>query len=199
MSKLTSKITFPIILAGLFSLAVFMALNYNQLGPSFYVILLLLSIYIFSFGFAIGQNISSPIKELLKKARELSGGNLSSRVYLETKDELAELADILNKIAEELQENHIDEEIIEKTTEMKTRARTEVLNETITALEQKIRNRTSDLEKITGETKKLQDQVKEKEIEIEQFKKEISSLSLKAKKPRTTKRKIEKVKEIINE
>jgi methyl-accepting chemotaxis protein len=195
MSKFTSKITFPIILAGLFSLAVFMALNYNQLGPSFYVILLLLSIYIFSFGFAIGQNISSPIKELLKKARELSGGNLSSRVYLETKDELAELADILNKIAEELQENHIDEEIIEKTTEMKTKARTEALNETIMALEQKIRNRTNDLEKITGETKRLQDQVKEKEKEIEQFKKEINLLASKDKKPKITRRKKETISE----
>jgi methyl-accepting chemotaxis protein len=195
MSKITSKITFPIILVGLFSLAVFMALNYNQLGPSFYVILLFLSIYIFSFGFAIGQSVSSPIKELLKKAREVSGGNLSSRVYLETKDELAELADILNKIAEELQENHIDEEIIEKTTEMKTKARTEALNETIMALEQKIRNRTNDLEKITGETKRLQDQVKEKEKEIEQFKKEINLLASKDKKPKITRRKKETISE----
>jgi len=94
MSKITSKITVPIILVGLFSIIVFMALNYNQLELSFYVILLLLSVYIFSFGFAVGQNFVSPIKELLKKARELSRGNLSSRVYLRTKDELTELAEI---------------------------------------------------------------------------------------------------------
>lgn len=180
-----SKITVPIILVGLFSIAVFMALNYNQLGLSFYIILLLLSIYVFSFGFAIGQGLSSPIKKILEKARELSGGNLSSRVYLQTKDELSELAELLNKIAEELEESHIDEEIIERTAEMKAKARTESLNETITALEQKIRNRTAELEKIIGESQNLQKQVKAKEIEITQLRKEINGLSVKPKKRNT--------------
>jgi methyl-accepting chemotaxis protein len=182
-----SKITVPIILVGLFSIAVFMALNYNQLGFSFYIILLLLAIYIFSFGFAIGQSFSSPIKKILEKARELSGGNLSTRVYLQTKDELSELAELLNQIAEELQESHIDEEMIEKITEMKAKGRTESLNETITALEQKIRNRTVELEKIIRETQNLQKQIKEKEVEIIQLKKEIGGLSPKPKKERKTK------------
>ena len=37
------------------------------------------------------------VKKILDRAKELSKGNLSSRVYLETKDELAELAKFLIK------------------------------------------------------------------------------------------------------
>lgn len=196
MLKLTSKITVPIILVGIFSIAIFMALNYDQLGLSFYIILLLLAVYIFSFGFAVGQNFVSPFKELLKKATELSKGNLSSRVYLHTKDELTELANVLNQIAEELEESHIDSEMIEKSADIKARARTKSLDETINALEQKIRNRTAELEKIIGESKGLQEQVKTKESEIIQLKKEISNLNLGFRKDKTKKSRIKTNKSI---
>jgi methyl-accepting chemotaxis protein len=178
MAKITSKITIPIILVGFFSIAVFIALNYSQLGVGFYVVLLFLIIYIFSFGFAVGQNFASPVKRLLEKAIELSKGNLSSRVYLETKDELAELADVINKIAEELEESHIDNEMAEKSADIKIRAKTQDLEETINALEQKVKNRTIELEKITGESTALQAQTKAKEAEIIQLKKDIGNFKL---------------------
>jgi nitrogen fixation/metabolism regulation signal transduction histidine kinase len=192
MSKLTTKVTLPIILVGLFSISVFVALNYNQLGVGFYVVLFLLTIYIFSFGFAIGQSFSSPVARLLEKAKELSKGNLSSRVFLETKDELSELANVFNKIAEELEESHIDEQMIEKSTDIKTRARTQVLEETIGALESKVKNRTAELEKFLGESKIFQDRMKEKEVEIIQLKSELEAL--KAKEPKPKIRKIAKKK-----
>jgi methyl-accepting chemotaxis protein len=181
MSKIISKITVPIILVGTFSVIVFVALNYENLGPSFYIVFLPLVIYIFSFGFAVGQNFVSPIKKLLEKATEISKGNLSSRVYLQTKDELSQLADILNQIAEELEESHIDGEMIEKTTDVKVKARTRVLEETVSALEEKIKNRTVELEKMMRESKTLQNQAKEKEAEILQLKKVADDLSLKFK------------------
>lgn len=184
MAKLTSKITIPIILVGFFSIAVFIALNYSQLGISFYVVLLFLVIYIFSFGFAVGQNFASPVKRLLEKTIELSKGNLSSRVYLETKDELSELADVINKIAEELEESHIDNEMAEKSADIKIRAKTQALEETINALEQKVKNRTIELEKITGESTALQAQTKAKEAEITQLKKDIGSFKLGITKPK---------------
>ncbi|MFH1968504.1 MAG: HAMP domain-containing protein [bacterium] len=187
MSKLTSKITTPIILVGLFSIVVFVSLNYNQLELSFYVILLFLSIYIFSFGFAVGQNFASPIKKLLQKAIELSEGDLSSRVYLKTKDELSELADVFNKIAEELEESHIDSKMIERSVDVKTKARTQPLEETINALEQKVKNRTMEFEKIMGESKALQTQIKTKEAEVAQLKKEIDNLTSKVKKRKIVK------------
>lgn len=187
MTTLTSKVTVPIILVGLFSIVVFMAMNYNQLGASFYVILLLLAVYIFSFGFAVGQSLSSPVQKLLKNAEELSKGNLSSRVYLQTKDELSQLADAFNKIAEELEESHIDGEMIEKTADIKARAKTQGLEETISALEQKVRNRTAEFEKIMGESTALQQQLKLKEAEVMQLRKDLDGLAPKMRKPRTKK------------
>lgn len=182
MSKIISKITVPIILAGLFSIVVFVSLNYTQLGIAFYAVLLLLSLYIFSFGFAVGQNFASPIKKLLEKATELSKGNLSSRVYLHTKDELSELADVINKIAEELEESHIDSEMIEKSADLKARARTQVLEESVSALERKVKNRTEELEEIMKQSEIFQKKMKEKEEEIENLKSEVEALKPKVKK-----------------
>jgi len=198
MNKLTKKITIPIVLASFFSIAVFVALNYSNLGVSFYVILLFLVIYIFSFGFSIGENFSSPVKKLLEKTTELSKGNLSSRVYLETKDELSELAEVINKIAEELEESHVDGEMIEKSADIKARARTQSLEETITALEQKVRNRTVEFEKIMGESVALQAEIKTKETEVAQLKKEIEALNLSGKKPSVVRPKVKKLSKKIN-
>ena len=162
MAKLTSKIAIPIIVVGLFGIAVFIAIDYEQLQPAFYIILGFFSIYVFFFGLAVGQNLTSPVKKILEKAKDLSNGNLSSRVYLETKDELAELARDFNKIAEELERSHAQEENMEKSVDIKVRARTQALEETISALEQKVRNRTIELERLTKEADKVQENLKNK-------------------------------------
>ena len=65
MSKLTKKIAVPIILAGLFAIIVFVSIGYDKLEPSFYIIVLFLVIYVFFFGLATGQNLSSPVKKFL--------------------------------------------------------------------------------------------------------------------------------------
>lgn len=175
MVKLTSKIAFPIILTGLFAITIFIAINYDKLDVHFYIVLILLTLFIFLFGFAIGQNFSSPVKKLLERATELSEGNLSSRVYLETKDEFSELAKAFNKIAEELEISHSQEENMGKSVDIKVRARTQGLEETINALEQKVRNRTVELEKLVKESSRLQGESKSKEAEASLLKKELES------------------------
>ncbi|MCX6723906.1 MAG: HAMP domain-containing protein [Candidatus Staskawiczbacteria bacterium] len=179
MAKLTSKIAIPIILVGVFGIAVFIALNYERLEPGFYFILILFTIYVFFFGFATGQNITSPVKKILDGARELSKGDLSSRVYLETKDELSELAKIFNKIAEELEVSHQQGEEVEKSIGIKVMARTKELEETINALEQKVKNRTIELERLIEESNKLQEDVKGKKEETTQLRKELGDFKQK--------------------
>ena len=179
MAKLTLKIAVPVILAGLFSSVIFLAIGYEQSWPFFYIIILLLAIFVFFFGLAIGQNLSLPVKKLLGKATELSQGNLSSRVYLETKDELSELAKIFNKIAEELEASHEQEANTEKSVGVKVRARTKELEETISALEQKVGNRTIEMEKLIGESNKLQEDVKRKGAETAQLRKELDDFKQK--------------------
>jgi methyl-accepting chemotaxis protein len=176
MPKLTSKIAFPIILAGLFAIAVFIAIDYEQLSFGFYVVLILFAVYVFFFGFAIGQSLTSPVKKLLDRATELSKGNFSSRAYLETKDELSELAKVFNKIAEELEQSRAQEESTEKSVDIKVRARTQALEETINALDQKIKNRTIELGRLVAKTEELEKQSKEKETETVGLKQELNNL-----------------------
>jgi methyl-accepting chemotaxis protein len=176
MSKLSSKISFPIILAGIFAMVIFMALDYDKLDISFYIVLLLLTLFVFFFGLSIGQSLTSPVKTLLDKATALNNGNLSSRVYLETKDELSDLAKAFNQLAERLESSQIKEENTQKSVDIKVRARTQELNDTINALEKKVQNRTIELERLMKESQRLHSDAMSKETEANQFKKELGDL-----------------------
>lgn len=151
MTKILVKVAVPIILVGVFAVASLIAIISWPLPRDFYVVLSLIAIFVFFSGLAIGQRLAMPVKKILGKAEELSKGNLSSRVDLETKDEFSDLAKAFNKIAEELQESHLQQANIEKSVDIKVRARTKELEETINALEQKVRNRTAELEKLIKE------------------------------------------------
>lgn len=154
MPTLSFKIAYPIIIGGLFIIVVFIALNYQDLSSSFYIILVLLVAYIFLFGFATGQNFAGPVRGLLQKAEDLSKGNLKSRFYPQSKDELGELARVFNKIAEEFEQSKSEAETLEKSVDIKVKARTQSLEETISALEQKVKNRTLELQRLVADSDK---------------------------------------------
>ena len=179
MAKRTTEIAIPMILVGVFAVVVLLSIGSSQSGPLFYIVILFLAVFVFFFGLATGQNLTSPLKKLMGKAKELSEGNLSSRVYLETKDELAELAGTFNKIAEELEASHEQQENAEKSVNIKVKAKTQELEETINALEQKVKNRTIELERLIEESNKMQADVKEKEEETAQLRKELDDLNQK--------------------
>jgi len=176
MSKILFKVAFPIIITGLFAITIFAALNYQNLNFNFLIVLLSFAVYIFSFGFAIGQDFSSPIKKLLKRATELSGGDLTSRAYLGTKDEIGELSRVFNKIADELEASREAIQRAESSIEIKVKAKTQALEETIKALDQKVRNRTIELQRTLDEFEKLSEKTKAKEAEAEELKSQISNL-----------------------
>jgi methyl-accepting chemotaxis protein len=175
-SKISYRISIPVILAAFFSIIAFIGLEYEKLDLTFYVLLVFVSIYVFFFGFATGQRFASPVKKLLERANELSKGNLSTRVYLETKDEIAELAKVFNKLAEELQESRTKEERAEKSVDIKVKAKTQELEETINALEQKVQNRTIELQKMLADLDKFKEDAKTKETEAIQLREEVSKL-----------------------
>ncbi len=176
ISNLSLKIAVPIIIAGIFIVTVFIALNYERLDINFYVVFTLIIIYIFFFGFAAGQRFAIPVKKLLKRAINLSEGDLTSRIYLETKDEFGDLAKTFNKIADELEESHSKIETTEKSVDIKVKAKTQALEEIINALEQKVKNRTLELQKIINESEIIREKTKTKEIETEQLRKELDNL-----------------------
>lgn len=187
MSSITSKIAIPVILAGLFAVIIFLAIDYERMGLSTYIVLALLIICIFFFGFATGQSIAQPVRKLLQRANDLSKGNLTTRVYLETKDEFGDLARAFNKIAEDLEESHCESQNAEKSVDIKVRAKTQALEEVIGALEQKIKNRTIELEKLMKESEKLQQEAKSKELETETLKKEFENLKKRVGKGKSSK------------
>jgi len=189
MSNITSKISTAIIVAGLFIIVSFAALDYDALNINFYIIFSFLFIFVFFFGLATGQRVASPIKKLLEKTEELSKGNLSSRVYLETKDELAGMAKAFNKIAEDLEASRAQEGNAEKSVGIKVKAKTLALEETINALEQKVRNRTSELECMIKSLEKFQGESTIKELEIEKLKQQIKSLEVATEKKKVKKQK----------
>ncbi len=162
MLKLSFKIAYPIIIAGLFIIVAFIALNYETLNVNFYLTLVLLIVYIFLFGFATGQNFARPVRKLLKRADDLSKGDLKSRFYSESKDEIGELARVFNKIAEEFEETKHQSQTLEKSLDLKVKARTQALEETIHALEQKVKNRTVELEHLAGTVDQLQRELDKK-------------------------------------
>ena len=170
MNKITFKIALPIILTGLFAIIVFVALDYGKMPNEVYFVFIFLSVYVFLFGFAVGQNISSPLEKLLKRATELSQGDLKTRVYLETKDELGELSRVFNKIAQDLEESKNANLVAQETIDIKVKARTQALEETIYALEQKVKNRTIELDKAIGEVEKAREELKSKEAELANIK-----------------------------
>lgn len=157
MAKITSKIALPIILVGLFALTVFISISYESLTVSFYLIFVLVVLFAFSFGFATGQSVATPMKKILNRAMDLSKGDLKSRVYLEErKDEISDLAQVFNKIADELEKSKLETEEKEKSVDIRVRAKTRALEEKITGLEQKIKNKTIELQKLSEDLKNIQ-------------------------------------------
>ncbi len=155
MANISLKIAYPIILAGLFIIAIFIALNYEKLTVGFYVTISLLTVYIFLFGFATGQNFAGPVKKLLQKADDLNGGDMKARFYTQDTDEFGELGRAFNKIAEGFEESKSEIAILEKSMDIKVKARMQGLEETITSLEQKVKNRTLELQRVVKELEKV--------------------------------------------
>jgi nitrate/nitrite-specific signal transduction histidine kinase len=168
MAKLRNKIATSVILASCFIIVSFMALNYDNLDPSLVAIIILLMIFVVSFAIASSQKIVYPVKKLLDGSEQIESGNLSNRIYLETKDELSELANIFNNIADELERSKEQSKSVNESVSIKVKARTKDLEETISALEQKVENRTIELKKMIAELNKYQEAEKNKTATLEQ-------------------------------
>lgn len=192
MGNISFKIAFPVILAGIFTIVVFMALNPEGLSTTFYIMLTLLFIFIFFYGLSTGQKLAMPVKKLLKRAIDLSRGDLKTRFYLETKDEFGQLAQIFNKIADDLEQSRENTANSEKSVDIKVKAKTQALEETIDSLEQKVRNRTVELEKLLADAKT-------RESETAEMREELNSLRTRLGKSRAKKSGVKKETEEVSE
>ncbi len=166
MQKFSFKIAFSIILAGLFIVVCFAALNYDNLTTSFYIVSGLVVVFILFFGFAMGSSYAFPVKQLLKKADNIKKGDLKSRLNLHTKDEIEELSKTFNKITDDMEKSSLDMQDFKKSSEIKFKTKDIVSEKIIDALEEKIKNRTADLEKTMAELDRVKEQLMQKDREI---------------------------------
>lgn len=170
MIKYSLKIAFSIITAGVFVIVAFIGYNYQNLNSGTYVILYLLTIFIFLFGLTAGQNITMPLKKLLEDADSFSKGDLKRRGNLHSKDEIGELTKIFNKIAEETEKRNDENETLKISADIKARTRILILEEVVNALERKIKNRTLEFQSIIGDSEKLKEQIRVRDREIAELK-----------------------------
>src|SRR5690606_17800233 len=90
----------------------------------------------------IAGNITAPIQRLAGAAHALADGDLSHRVSITRSDELGELASAFNRMADTVQEQQED------------------IRQINAGLEQKVHERTAELEKVNG---RLTSEISEKE------------------------------------
>ncbi len=159
MSKLSSKVAYPIIIAGIFVIVSIVAISYDNLNASFYLIFILLIIFIFLYSIAVGQNLTSPVKKLLERADDLSKGELESRFFTESQDEIGELSTTFNKIAHKLEDSNYENEKTKKMVGLRIEVETRALRDTISNLEQKLQNKTSELQKKEVEVAELKEKL----------------------------------------
>lgn len=84
--------------------------------------IILISLFLGAFLVSLwaGQVITSPLKRLTKTVEQITGGNLSARVKVESQDEIGTLASSFNTMAERLSSTlmGLEERIAERTTEL---------------------------------------------------------------------------------
>ncbi|CCK81416.1 two component system sensor histidine kinase, hybrid [Desulfobacula toluolica Tol2] len=66
--------------------------------------------FILLFGYLIGKTLVNPIIQMTRASEEIGKGNFDQRIFFESDDELGDLGDSLNIMAEQLQNNHAEME-----------------------------------------------------------------------------------------
>jgi len=112
------------------------------------LIIVIVSIVVFFVSIYLARNITRPIARLTRTATEISGGNLSRRIEVTSKDEIGVLAQSFNQMTENLAEAYA-------------------------GLEQKVKQRTAELEKEVAERKRAEEKIKaslkEKELLLQEI------------------------------
>jgi len=96
---------------------------------------------------SISRGITGPIRKLTNAAKDVAGGNLSTRVEVKTKDEIGELADSFNKMAIDLKTSKDKIESYSANLEKAVQGRTAELEKTKAGLEKAVKERTAEVEK----------------------------------------------------
>ena len=160
------KIAYFVFIAGAFVLLSFVALNYQALNSNVYFVIYLLLVFLVLFGYFVGRMFAHPIKKITKVANELADGNLQSRAYVKSADELGQLARALNRVAQKMEVTHVNYKKQHHLVATKVSTIVRPLHDTIAALEEKAKNRTMEAQHHRELSEKLQIDLVFKEAEL---------------------------------
>lgn len=184
MARFSWKILYFILISGTFALVALAAANYQNLNADVYLIIYLVLIFLLLFGCAMAWAISRPLKKIVEAANELAEGNMHSRAHVRGDDELAQVAQALNKIGQNIEKSHKEKEELGQSVATKVHLITQPLHETIQALEQKVSHRTAQMHQATQLAQKLQFDLLLKEAEFVDLKGQMAKLMKRKGNPR---------------
>ncbi|MSU60691.1 MAG: HAMP domain-containing protein [Candidatus Staskawiczbacteria bacterium] len=164
--KLSSKIAWSIILPSLFIITTFFALGYKNASGGVYAVIFLLVIFLVLFSFHVGRQLSLSMQDVIKTANDLAGGNLEARAKIHNIREVNHLAQTINSIADQLQTHQQEKERNYYVMAAKVHANVKPLSDAIEVLEEKVKNRTFEMDRAKSNSEKLKAALSAKEAEL---------------------------------
>lgn len=126
--------------------------------------------------FFLANRVVSPVEKIQKAFLEMGRGNLAYRVKVETGDEIEDLAEGLNQMAERLGKALTDLEEAKTTLEIKVEARTKELKELTDQQEEIIKQRTKEIKERMEELERFHRLAVGRELKMMELKEEIKKL-----------------------
>lgn len=120
------------------------------------------------------SRITRPILALVRGARNITAGKLDVEIEKFYEDEIGELVENFNKMAENLKKSRATLEEAKTVLEIRVRARTRELNELAGSLENKVEERTRELKARLAELERFQKLTIGRELKMVELKKELS-------------------------
>ncbi|MDO8524177.1 MAG: cache domain-containing protein [bacterium] len=123
--------------------------------------------------YLLGNKIVVPIKKIITATRRVSLGELEIKIAIKTGDEIEELAESFNKMADDLKISRTGLEESKDVLEIKVAARTRELQELAKSLEGKVGERTKELQKRLNELERFYRLTVGRELKMIDLKKKI--------------------------
>ncbi len=136
-------------------------------------LLVLITIFIGFISYYFSRKITNPLKILANDLEIIGKGNLGHRIKIKTGDEVEELAESFNQMAEDLNKSRTALEESKEVLEIKAVARTKELQELAKNLEEKVGDRTKELQEQLNELERFHRLTVGRELKMIELKKEL--------------------------
>lgn len=158
------------------------ALVFESIFLTFILIISVITLGMGTLSFLVFRFILNPLQIIKGGIKKFSRGRFEEKIELETRDELEDLANTFNEMAEDLRKSHRALEEAKTVLEIKVEARTKELRELAESLEEKVKERTKEIQERVEELERFQRVAVGRELKMVELKKRIKELGKKLKK-----------------